>query len=180
MKMNINPAKIATQAVKVVYLKMASPPEKEWVEDKKVGFIKLEKPINCSQYLNYYKTVGYELNWLDRLLLRDLELSEKINASNVHIYVMEVEGQEAGFLELVQEENFVEILYFGLFPEYIGRGLGKYFLNWAIRKAWSFSPKWIQLNTCELDHPNALSNYKKSGFKPFEEKIEQRRIIKSE
>ncbi|MBS1575589.1 MAG: GNAT family N-acetyltransferase, partial [Bacteroidetes bacterium] len=58
-----------------------------------------------------------------------------------------------------------------------GKGLGKYALDWAINKAWSYNPQWIQLNTCELDHPHAIHNYKKRGFKETKTEIHQRKIF---
>ena len=71
----------------------------------------------------------------------------------------------------------MEILYFGLMPAFIGHGYGKYFLQWVIAKAWSYQPEWIQLNTCTLDHPNALGTYKKAGFIEVRTEIHQRRIL---
>jgi len=44
-------------------------------------------------------------------------------------------------------------------PEFIGQGLGKYFLNWTIDKAWSYQPRRFWLHTCTLDHPAAVSTY---------------------
>lgn len=107
------------------------------------------------------------------------ELRAKINAANVHIYTMQVNGKDAGFLELVLEDEYVELLYFGLLSDFIGKGLGKPFLTWSIHKAWSYNPKWIQLNTCELDHGNALSNYKKLGFVEYKMAMETRRVLNS-
>lgn len=71
----------------------------------------------------------------------------------------------------------MEILYFGLMPSFIGKGYGKYFLQWVIAKAWSYKPEWIQLNTCTLDHPHALGTYKKAGFTEVRKEIHQRRVI---
>lgn len=129
-------------------------------------------------FIENFESVGLKYNWVDRLLMNKSELEKLINAPNVHIYIMKVQEEEAGYVELQQNEEYVEIVYFGLFPEFVGKGLGKFFLNWCIKQAWSFNPNWIQLNTCELDHPNALSNYQKNGFEIFEVKEEQRRMLK--
>ena len=93
------------------------------------------------------------------------------------IFVFHVNDEPAGYAEFVNEKSFVEIQYFGLMPEFIGKGLGKYFLQWVIAKAWSYNPEWIQLNTCTLDHPNALSVYKNAGFKEVRTEIQNRRIL---
>ena len=107
----------------------------------------------------------------------DEELFQKINAHNIDIFVFYVNNGPAGFIEFVKEEDLVEIVYFGLLPGFIGKGFGNYFLQWVIAKAWSYQPKWIQLNTCTLDHPNALNTYKKAGFTEVKKETQQRRII---
>jgi len=90
---------------------------------------------------------------------------------------MHVNDEAAGFAEFAIEEKYVEIVYFGLLPAFIGKGLGKYALDWTINKAWSYNPQWIQLNTCELDHAHAISNYKRRGFEEVKTEIQQRKII---
>lgn len=107
----------------------------------------------------------------------DQGLFDKINAGNIDIYVFYINDQAAGYIEFVKEERFVEILYFGVMPQFIGKGYGKYFLQWVIAKAWSYQPGWIQLNTCTLDHPNALETYKKAGFTEIRKEIHQRRVL---
>ena len=172
----IDTAKIVLTPTKVFYLKMDHPPSEKFTTRQDISFKPLPKPVDVDDYLTYYASVGSQFNWVDRFLMAKEELRAKINADNVDIYVMNVGDQEAGFLELGKEADYVELLYFGLFPEFIGKRLGKYFLQWAIRKAWSYNPKWIQLNTCELDHANALPTYRKLGFKDYKTTIEQRRV----
>ncbi len=70
----------------------------------------------------------------------------------------------------------IELVQFGLMPEFIGRGLGWYFLQWIIDKAWSYQPRRFWLHTCTLDHPAALPNYQKAGFTIYKEETIQRDI----
>ena len=107
----------------------------------------------------------------------DEELNNKINQSNTDIFLFYVGSEVAGYIEFLKEERFVEIQYFGLMPGFIGKGFGKYFLSWSIAKAWSYRPQWIQLNTCSLDHPNALGTYKKAGFVEVRKEIQQRKVL---
>ena len=100
-----------------------------------------------------------------------------INQPNNFLFVLYYRGEEAGYAEIVNYGDYTELVYFGLFPQSIGKGLGKYFLQWSINKAWSFNPKWIQVNTCALDHPNALPLYKKMGFVEYKTVIEQRKVF---
>jgi GNAT superfamily N-acetyltransferase len=177
--MQIDLTKISIRPTKVYYLKMEYPPKNKLPEDDRITFAGLSKPIEPEHYLYYYTKIGLELNWLDRLLLPKEQLRKIINAPDVEIFVMKVDEMETGYVEFIIDKVFVELNYFGLFPECIGKGLGKYFLNWCIQKAWSYDPKWIQVNTCDLDHPNALPNYRKLGFKEYKTVIEDRKIIYS-
>jgi RimJ/RimL family protein N-acetyltransferase len=68
----------------------------------------------------------------------------------------------------------VEILSFGLVPEHVGEGLGSYALTLGVRQAWEVQPevRRVWLHTSSFDHPNALPNYERRGFRVF--KVEER------
>jgi GNAT superfamily N-acetyltransferase len=172
------PGEIGLKPVKVKYLKMDAPPEFVLPAMEGVSVEEVAHPISVDHYLQLYRGVGLAYNWLDRLVMDRSELAAKINVPNVRVFALKSNGADAGFSEFVLEDGFVEILYFGLMPEFVGRGLGSYFLRWCIRHAWSYAPLWIQLNTCELDHPNALPTYLKLCFHQYKETIEERRILR--
>lgn len=173
---NIDTSKITFKPVAVTFLEMHEAQDYPALLPH-TSFDLLQKPVNVNEYRKYYYSVGEKYYWLDRMVMPDEELYEKINDANVDIYIFKINNEAAGYIEFAKEEKFVEILYFGLMPSFIGKGYGKYFLQWVIAKAWSYKPKWIQLNTCTLDHPNALSTYKKAGFKEVRTEIQQRRIL---
>ena len=51
---------------------------------------------------------------------------------------MTVSGAPAGYFELRRDRvGGTEIAYFGLLPEFTGRGLGGYLLTVAIERAWA-------------------------------------------
>lgn len=137
----------------------------------------LTKPLSLDEYRQLYYGVGERWQWLDRMVIEDEILNKKINAENVDIYKAVLNDEPCGFAEFALEPEHIEILYFGLYPAFIGRGLGKYFLQWVINQAWSYGKPKIQLNTCELDHPNALPVYKSAGFNQVRTALEQRRIL---
>lgn len=176
MSFSIDATKIVLRPVTVTFLEMHEP-KKLPASLPTTHFELLPKPVSVDDYRKYYYGVGEKHFWLDRMVMPDKELFEKINAPNVDIFIFYVNNTEAGYIEFVKEEKFVEILYFGIMPAFIGKGLGKYFLEWVIAKAWSYEPEWIQLNTCTLDHANALSTYKKAGFTEVRKEIHQRRVI---
>jgi GNAT superfamily N-acetyltransferase len=68
-------------------------------------------------------------------------------------------------------ESEIELLQFGLMPQFIGQGLGRYFLQWTIDKAWSYLPRRFWLHTGTKDHPAALPNYLKAGFTVYKEEV---------
>lgn len=176
MSFQIDTSKIIQQPVTVTFLEMHETKEAP-LPLPGTHFELLPKPISVNEYRKYYYGIGEKWFWLDRMVMPDEELFQKINAHNVDIFVFYVNNESAGYIEFVREEKYVEILYFGLMPGFIGKGLGKYFLQWVIAKAWSYKPEWIQLNTCTLDHPNALPNYKKAGFREVRTAIETRKVL---
>lgn len=77
-------------------------------------------------------------------------------------------GAEAGSVSAA--ENTVELVYFGLLPPFIGRGVGGALLTEAIRRAWGLGAQRVWVHTCSLDHAAALPNYQKRGFRIYDEK----------
>jgi GNAT superfamily N-acetyltransferase len=173
----IDRSKIILKPVTVTFLEMTERPVNEAVPLTGTAFRLLSKPIDVNEYREVYYAVGEKHSWLDRMVMPDDELFEKINADNIEIFIFYVNNEPAGYIEFIKEKRFTEILYFGIMPAFIGKGFGKYFLQWVINKAWSYGVEWIQLNTCTLDHPNALPNYKKAGFIPVRTEVQERKII---
>jgi ribosomal protein S18 acetylase RimI-like enzyme len=122
-------------------------------------------PVHFYRYL--YNTVGNDWLWIDRRKLRDTELAAIIHDEKVEIYVAYADGVPAGFVELDRRKpDTVDLAYFGLMPDFIGRRLGPYLLAWAVETAWRSQPQKVTVNTCTLDHPKALAIYQKVGFQP--------------
>ncbi len=116
-------------------------------------------------YRQIYDAVGGQWNWSSRKKLPDAELARIIGDPRVEIHVLQVKGEQAGFAELDRRQPAeIELVQFGLVAEFIGQGLGKYFLQWVIDKAFSYEPQRFWLHTCTEDHPAALPNYLKAGF----------------
>lgn len=57
-------------------------------------------------------------------------------------------------------------------PEARGKGLGRAWLHHAIRLCKELGAKTVTLNTCDADHPRALNNYLKAGFRVVRESVE--------
>lgn len=174
--MQLDISKILLQPATVYYLRMDANPHYHLQQPANTAIKEIGKPVSVEEYRKYYSNAGKDYHWLDRLVMPAEELHALINAPNNFLFVLFCNNEETGYVELLKENQFVELQYFGLFPLGIGKGLGKYFLQWAIKKAWSFNPEWLQVNTCSLDHPAALPLYKKCGFVQYNQTIEQRKV----
>lgn len=107
--------------------------------------------------------------------MSDEALTAIIGDPRDELHVLHVDGPPAGFAELDRRQpHEIELVQFGLMPEFIGQGLGKWFLQWTIDKAWSYDPKRFWLHTCTLDHAAALPNYLKAGFVQFKQEAIRR------
>jgi RimJ/RimL family protein N-acetyltransferase len=83
-------------------------------------------------------------------------------------WLLSFDGEPAGLVAYdLHPGNEVEIETFGLVPEFTGRRLGGYALTLAVRRAWALTPtvERIWLHTSSVDHPSALPNYHRRGFR---------------
>jgi ribosomal protein S18 acetylase RimI-like enzyme len=128
-----------------------------------------EKP-SAAEYLEIYKAVGSVWGWTGRLLKTSEELTEILNSANNEVWLFRIENEVTGFFELVRAEGETEIVYLGLKPEWIGKGLGQKLIQASVYVAGQNGEK-VWLHTCERDHESALMAYQKAGFKIEKELI---------
>ncbi|HET6882752.1 MAG TPA: GNAT family N-acetyltransferase [Pirellulales bacterium] len=160
--------------VTVYYLEMFSRPGGAApAPGEGVAVVHAKKP-SAGFYRFLYNSVGEGYYWYSRARRSDAELAALVQHPLNEVHVLYVEGTPAGFAELDRRQpDEIELIQFGLMPEFIGQGLGKWFLQWTIDRAWSYSPRRFWLHTCTLDHPSALANYLKRGFKLFNQEVKQ-------
>ena len=117
-------------------------------------------------YRDCYRTVGEAYHWRDRWNWSDVEIAAHLSRPEITLHVAQQSGRLVGWYELrrVPDDRSVEIAYFGLAPDAIGRGLGKHLLSCAVRDAWALGAARVWLHTSTLDHPHALPNYQERGF----------------
>src|SRR5271168_2650693 len=126
-------------------------------------------------YRQLYRRVGEEWLWFGRLLLNDDKLRAVLWDDGIEIFALSVNGkdEDQGLLELDRRvPGEVEIAYFGIASDSIGKGAGRFLLHHALEQAWSHNPERVWLHTCNLDHPRALKFYQKAGFVPYKFAIE--------
>jgi ribosomal protein S18 acetylase RimI-like enzyme len=151
------------------YLEMRAPSELNGAHSDD-PLIKIEQQHHCSvelfRYL--YREVGRNYRWTDRLPWSDEQITDYLEQPEVSLWLMTHADEMAGYFELKKEaDGSTEIAYFGLLPQFIGRGLGKHLLTQAIEQAWADGAQRVWLHTCTDDDPAALPNYLKRGLKPF-------------
>jgi GNAT superfamily N-acetyltransferase len=158
--------------VKISYLQMLAHPERV-VPPPREGLVVVHVPRpSVAWYRSLYDAVGRDYDWTSRNNLSDTELAALLNDRRDEVHVLMADGVPAGFAELDRQvEGEIELVQFGLMPAFIGQGLGKYFLQWTIDKAWSYGPRRFWLHTCTKDHPAALPNYWKAGFTIYKEEV---------
>lgn len=123
------------------------------------------RPISPVEYLELYALVGELWLWRDRLVWTQAELERYLDSPDVHVWSAHVRGATAGYFELRQHaDRSVELMYFGLAPSFMGRGIGGWLLTRAAHEAFALGAPRIILNTCTLDAPQALPNYLARGF----------------
>jgi GNAT superfamily N-acetyltransferase len=90
-------------------------------------------------------------------------------------WLLSFDGEPAGMVTCdLHPGGDAEIVTFGLLPEFVGRGLGGSALTLGIERAWKIAPSVnrVWLHTSSHDHPHALPNYHRRGFRTF--RTEQR------
>ncbi|MGH7139118.1 MAG: GNAT family N-acetyltransferase [Pirellulales bacterium] len=163
-----------TVDITVYYLEMLRHSQRVVAAPREALAVIQAKRPTVAFYRFLYNTVGQPYNWHSRGRLPDVELAALIQDPLNEVHVLYADGTPAGFAELVRRTpDEIELIQFGLMPEFIGQGLGKWLLQWAIDKAWSYGPRRLWLHTCTLDHPAALPNYLKAGFALYKQEAKQ-------
>jgi len=134
----------------------------------------LEKKPTLDLCKFFYKEVGRDFFWRDRLKWSDQDWFDYINSNFFKLYILKHNNTLAGYYELLYDpkNSSMEISYFGIFKEFYGKGIGGYLLTDAILTSFNQKINKVWVHTCTLDHPNDLKNYIERGMKVFKtEKI---------
>ena len=159
-----------TQKVKRNYLEINTLKDLKEVKNISKNYsIKLINPSNFQLNKFFYKNIGKEHQWIDRLIWTENQWINYVSSKNVKTYILNDKENLAGFFELIfhAEKKEIEIAYFGLLEEFRNRKLGSYLLSEAIKKSFLNDIKRVWAHTCSLDHKNALNNYIARGMKIF-------------
>ncbi len=121
----------------------------------------------------FYVEVGRDFHWIDRLGWTPERWQAW--AESVETWIVHDRGTPAGYAELRERPGVQEVAFFGLLEPFRGRGLGGALLTRVVERALERSDGGIvRLETCELDGPHALDNYRARGFRVVTETVEPR------
>src|SRR5881398_418168 len=167
----------AVTPIVTIYLEMHSPDQlcPKRCEDRRFR-IQEKKEHDWRFNRDFYLAVGEMWSWNDKRVWTDKQWKQYGLAPELRTFAAYYDRSVAGYYELRRDnEGGVEIAYFGLLPQFIGRGLGGALLTSAIEEAWSrrggIAPKRVWVHTCNRDHPQALANYQARGMVVY--KIEE-------
>lgn len=164
--------------VTITFLEMAKPPEHQAIAPPLTEGLSLVRVQNATTgfYRYLYNNVGEAWLWSDRRRLNDLALIPLLRDPNQFLLVAYLDGEPAGFSELVAKNGVCDIAYFGLMPHALGRKLGPWLLDITIRTGWNTAgTEKMTVNTCSFDHPRALPLYQDMGF--YAVRQEQKMIL---
>ena len=165
---------VSTDKTEIIWhLQMMSPQEirpKNLLPETQL--VRLEIPFPALNRF-FYKEVGKLWQWTDRLNWSEEEWRNWVERENAQTWMLLLRGTPAGYFELDDQDGNVEVAYFGLLPQFLGKGLGGGFLTAAIEKAWEMGAARVWVHTCSFDHPNALKNYQARGFQIFRESLDK-------
>ena len=129
----------------------------------------LSDPVNFQLNKFFYKNIGRNHKWIDRLAWTETQWIDYVSNKNVKTFIFKKKEDLVGFFELIihLEKQEIEIAYLGLLEEYQNKKLGSYLLSQAIKKSFNYNVNRVWLHTCSLDHKNALNNYIARGMKIY-------------
>ena len=158
----------------VTFLEMNEKPARPAVPEP--AGVQLERWAQAepAEYIRLFKEIGTDWLWFSRLTLPEDELGGLLSEPTREIYSPVRGGQRLGLLEIDYEDRSnPEVAYFGLVPDAIGGGLGRWLMNQAIDMAWARpETERLWLHTCTGDSPQALPFYMACGFRPYRRAIE--------
>ena len=126
-------------------------------------------PPNFQLNKFFYKNIGKDHHWVDRLVWSEKEWIDYVCNEKVSTYILKKEEDVCGYFELIfhKDKNEFEIAYFGLLKEFHNKKLGSFLLSFAIKKCFEKKINRVWVHTCSLDHDNALKNYLSRGMKIY-------------
>jgi GNAT superfamily N-acetyltransferase len=166
----VAPGEVATI---VTTLEMTARPLPRPMPEAPLRLTRWETP-EAERYRALFRRVGEPWLWFSRLVMDDRALLSIIHDPRVEVFAaVDRRGVEVGMIELdFREDKACEIGYFGLVPDLVGHGHGRWLMAQALALGWRARIERVWLHTCTLDHPSALNFYRRQGFMAVSRAVE--------
>lgn len=132
--------------------------------------------IDAADYKALYYAVGAEWLWFSRLRASDAEVAAILANPAVEHFGLGANHRDEstiGLLELDwREPGSVEVAFLGVVAPMLGTGAGRFLMAHAIERVRHAGVNRVWLHTCSFDHPNALTFYRRAGFRAYKREIE--------
>ncbi|CUH80966.1 Acetyltransferase (GNAT) family protein [Tritonibacter multivorans] len=166
----LTPGKIAAV---VTYLQMFARPASRDVSLPSGLSVQRHAAPTVDWYRDLYRLVGEDYLWFSRLEMADEKLAAHLARDAVEVWSVSRAGRDLGLLELEWFDNGdCELSFFGLAPDLVGGGIGRWLMEHALERAFARPIKRFFVHTCTLDSPQALGFYERSGFEAYGRAIE--------
>ena len=132
-------------------------------------FVKKVFPQDFQLNKFFYKQIGKDHRWIDRLQWNDQKWINYVENPNIKTFILKDNDELAGYFEQIFHLNQknCEIAYFGIMKQFYGKKYGGYLLTEAIKKSFEKEIEKVWVHTCSFDHKNALKNYISRGMKIY-------------
>jgi GNAT superfamily N-acetyltransferase len=165
------PGKLATL---VTYLEMTAPPPRRTAGPPDGWRLEAVERWDTDAFVALYKEIGREWLWSSRLLIPRDALAARLARPGTSAFVPTRGGRTMGVLEMdFAAARDVEISFFGLVPDAVGSGIGRWLMEEGIAIAFARpDTRRLWLHTCHFDSPQALPFYQRMGFRPYARAVE--------
>jgi GNAT superfamily N-acetyltransferase len=170
--MSLDPVPQGSLAAVVTFLEMRDRPALAAMP-KSAFRLRAVENRDPDSYREMFRAVGSNWLWFSRLAMSDDELAAILADPLVELFQVRDGASVVGMLELdFRGIGECEIAFVGLIPALSGKGHGRWLLSEAVSRAWRPGVNRVHVHTCTLDHPAALTAYRRAGFTPIARAIE--------
>jgi GNAT superfamily N-acetyltransferase len=152
-----------------VYLEMPAPPVVP-VQSAVPDGLQLERFTgkDAARYQALFRAVGERWLWAGNIAKTETQITAMLEAPDMETWAVAGQPGDLGLLQLeYSSERGAELVYFGVVPDAIGMGLGRWLMEVGIARAFSKPAHRLWLHTCNFDHPDALAFYQRAGFRIY-------------
>ena len=130
-------------------------------------------PADAALHRRIYREVGEPWLWSGLIDKDEAALAAHLGEPDILSFAVLSGDRPIGLLDLeANPKEGMEIVYFGLVPDHVGKGAGGWLMGQAIRIARETGHGRLWLHTCNFDHPGALAFYRRQGLRIYAQGFE--------